>query len=53
MPNDNRITGYRKLKKRIKELEHDIKMIVLYVETEEGQETYFRYLDKLNNDKSR
>lgn len=46
MPKNNRITTYQKQKKRIKELEHDIKMIVLYSDTEEGQEIYFKYLDQ-------
>lgn len=37
------ISGYRKQKKKIAELEHDIKVMVLYPETEEAVDCFFKY----------
>ena len=47
----NKITSYRKQKAKIKSLEHDIKMMVLFPETEEGLETYFKWHNILKKDK--
>lgn len=50
MPGNNRITSYRKLKKKNAELIHDIKMMVRFPETEEGIEIYMKWINILNKD---
>jgi len=39
-------SGYQKLKAKVKELEHDIKVLVNGFETEEGMDVFIKYKDK-------
>lgn len=48
MSKNCRISGYQKQKKKIRELEHDIKMMVLHPETDEGISIYMRWVNKLD-----
>ena len=51
MPRNCRITSYQKLKKKNRELMHDIKMMVLHGDTEEGIDIYMKWVNKLDNHK--
>lgn len=41
-------SGYQKQKDRIKELEHDIKVLINGFETEEGMEIFIKYKDRFD-----
>ena len=43
-------SSYQKLKEKNKELLHDIKVMVMHPETEEGIDAYMKWLKKYEND---